>query len=70
MSGKIESFVNEYVMLHKRGNPQMLLSSFAEKERVGWCKWAEKKRRGQIFCGLKKYWMLESECEKCDKRKV
>ena len=68
-SEKIRDFVTRYVEVHGHGNPQMLLSSFAEKQGVGWCKWVERKRGNQFYCGLKKYWMLRSECEKCEKRK-
>lgn len=67
MSKKIEAFIADYVMVHKKGNPQMMLASFTEEKKDG-CQFAERKRSGQTFCGLNKYWMLESECTKCEKR--
>jgi len=67
MSEKIEDWVKNYVAVHKKGNPQMMLESFTEEKKEG-CKFAERQRGEQTFCGLKEYWMLPSECAKCEKK--
>jgi len=68
MSQKLEAYIHEYVMLHKKGNPQMMLESYGEKKKVGFCVHVEKERGNQFYCGLKEYWMLKSECAKCEKK--
>jgi len=45
------------------GNPQMQLLT-AEKK-VGACRFALRERRGQVWCGKRRFWMFPSECEKC-----
>jgi len=61
--------VDEFLRKHNwpPGNSQTVLQVFTVERKEG-CQFAERKRDTQTFCGLKEYWMLESECAKCEKK--
>jgi len=51
------------------GNSQTVLKIYdGKKKKKRFCVHAEKERGNQFYCGLQKYWMLRSECVKCEKR--
>ena len=66
-SSKIEGWVQHYVMLHKRGNPQLMIETFLPEKaepRV-LCSWLDGLRQGEVHCRKKGVWLDAKNCYSC-----
>ena len=67
MSQKLEDWIRQYVMVHKKGNPQLMIETFLPEKaepRV-LCSWLDGSRLGEVHCRKKGVWLDAKKCYSC-----
>jgi metal-responsive CopG/Arc/MetJ family transcriptional regulator len=73
-SKRLNEFINDYVLKHQNGNPQLLMSTYVKNEhspmkvQCRFCQGAT--NEGKIYCDKKGVWIKGLECYSCKFNKL